>query len=450
MNSKVSKIKDPTQLQQKIIFFKAELAKYKAKIEDYENNYHYSQLKLLKQENLKLKEEKELNASLLNKNNDIEKLTNAITNYQEIISTFEENQENDRIKIRNMNKAILSLHTRLTLKQTDVENVETKNMNLQTENHKQKELISHYQTMNKDLSIQIEQLHKDIQTYKDEKKEFETISNNLKEKNSKLDTYITEIERKQQADKQLYQEQNEQINQLQNDLQHLTIRKEELKKENLDLLEEISNLKSVLEKLEKTENMRSIKFNNLQSQVGHYQKKLEEAQTVQQQFEKLNTNLQKESSSLLSKNHNLHQKVEVNDKHMKELNEKIQELQKVNRRNLTLIDTYNWFKDEMIHLKRNQDGIINKIEKIQIDISSFNSIISLLTNENNQFSTLTLLEQQFKEILEHSFDYEEKLDSKSLLINELENKLEDFTNEIESLQNNIYKKKSHPKKKRSE
>ncbi|MBZ5751982.1 hypothetical protein [Metabacillus rhizolycopersici] len=446
----MSKMKDPTQLQQKIIFFKAELAKYKAKIEDYENNYHYSQLKLLKQENLKLKEEKELNASLLNKNNDIEKLTNAITNYQEIISTFEENQENDRIKIRNMNKAILSLHTRLTLKQTDIENVETKNMNLQTENHKQKELISHYQTMNKDLSIQIEQLHKDIQTYKDEKKEFEKISNNLKDKNRKLDTYITEIERKQQADKQLHQEQNEQINQLQNDLQHLTNRKEELKKENLDLLEEISNLKSVLEKLEKTENMRSIKFNNLQSQLGHYQKKLEEAQTVQQQFEKLNTNLQKESSSLLSKNHNLHQKVEVNDKHMKELNEKIQELQKVNRRNLTLIDTYNWFKDEIIHLKRNQDGIINKIGKIQIDISSFSSIISLLTNENNQFSTLTLLEQQFKEILEHSFDYEEKLDSKSLLINELENKLEDFTNEIESLQNNIYQKKSHPKKKRSE
>ena len=431
MNSKESKMKDPTQLQQKIIFFKAELAKYKAKIDDYENNYHYSQLKLLKQENLKLKEEKELNTSFSNKNSDIEKLTNAITNYQERISTLEENLESDRIKIKNMNKVILSLQTRLTLKQTDVENFENKNMNLQSENHKQKELISHYQSMNNDLSIQIEQLHKEIQTYKNEKTEFETLSNDLKDKNIQLDTYVTKIEREQQADKQLHQEQNEQINQLQNDLKHHKNRKEDLKKEKLDLLEEIMSLKSTLEKLEKTENMRTMKFNDLQSQVIHYQKKLEEAQTVQQQFEKLNTDLQKENGSLLSENHNLNQKVAGIDKHKKELNEKIQKLQKINERNLSLINSYEWFQDEMTHVKKNQDGIINKIEKIQLDIGLFISTISLLTNENNQFSTLTLLEQQFKEILEHSFDYEEILDSKTIQMEELEEKLMDLTHEIE-------------------
>ncbi|MFA9556945.1 hypothetical protein ACERII_06565 [Evansella sp. AB-rgal1] len=49
---------DSLQLQQKIIYYKAELAKYQNKVSMYENDYHYSQLKQLKEENLELLKEK--------------------------------------------------------------------------------------------------------------------------------------------------------------------------------------------------------------------------------------------------------------------------------------------------------------------------------------------------------------------------------------------------------
>ncbi|WP_156323855.1 hypothetical protein [Bacillus sp. JCM 19034] len=51
MNSNQSFI----QLQQKLIYYKSELAKYRSKVEQYENNYHYAQLKELKEENEQLK-----------------------------------------------------------------------------------------------------------------------------------------------------------------------------------------------------------------------------------------------------------------------------------------------------------------------------------------------------------------------------------------------------------
>lgn len=47
------------------------------------------------------------------------------------------------------------------------------------------------------------------------------------------------------------------------------------------------------------------------------------------------------------------------------------------------------------------------------------------------------LEQQIHGMLKQSFEYEEKLDSRILLINELENKLQELTKEIEEIQSNL-------------
>ena len=49
--------KDPIQLQQRIIYYRAELDKYKKKVQDYQNNFHYSQLEKLKIENSVLMQE---------------------------------------------------------------------------------------------------------------------------------------------------------------------------------------------------------------------------------------------------------------------------------------------------------------------------------------------------------------------------------------------------------
>ncbi|MYL30147.1 hypothetical protein GLW03_09980 [Halobacillus halophilus] len=49
--------KDAVQLQQKLIYYRSELDKYKKKVQDYQENYHYSMLESLKNENEKLKQE---------------------------------------------------------------------------------------------------------------------------------------------------------------------------------------------------------------------------------------------------------------------------------------------------------------------------------------------------------------------------------------------------------
>lgn len=50
--------KDPVQLQQRVIYYKAELDKYKRKVQDYQENYHYALLEKLKNENEGLLKEK--------------------------------------------------------------------------------------------------------------------------------------------------------------------------------------------------------------------------------------------------------------------------------------------------------------------------------------------------------------------------------------------------------
>ncbi|MCR6107303.1 hypothetical protein HXA34_13440 [Salipaludibacillus agaradhaerens] len=49
--------KDPVLLQQQVIYFKSELAKFKNKVKHYQNDYHYSLIEELKEKNRRLIEE---------------------------------------------------------------------------------------------------------------------------------------------------------------------------------------------------------------------------------------------------------------------------------------------------------------------------------------------------------------------------------------------------------
>lgn len=53
----VLKKNDPIMLKQQILFLQSELARYANQVKDYQNNYHYSMIKKLKEENAQLKEE---------------------------------------------------------------------------------------------------------------------------------------------------------------------------------------------------------------------------------------------------------------------------------------------------------------------------------------------------------------------------------------------------------
>ena len=74
MNSEKIKNNDPLQLQQMIIFLKAELAKYKYEVKKHQDSYHYSLVESLERENLHLmNEKKELAEELVKLNQKLEK-----------------------------------------------------------------------------------------------------------------------------------------------------------------------------------------------------------------------------------------------------------------------------------------------------------------------------------------------------------------------------------------
>ena len=77
MNSENTKSNDPLQLQQMIIFLKAELAKYKYEVKKYKDSYHYSVIENLEQENSQLTNEKnELSEELYKLKQELVKQTN--------------------------------------------------------------------------------------------------------------------------------------------------------------------------------------------------------------------------------------------------------------------------------------------------------------------------------------------------------------------------------------
>ncbi|MBX0359338.1 hypothetical protein [Halobacillus sp. Nhm2S1] len=97
--------KDPIQLQQKLIYYRAELDKYKKKVKDYQDNYHYSQLEKLKVENEELQEKIEQwnhEESVLNG-----ELTRRIQGFEERVNRYEEQEEKYKTEIKDwQNRAI--------------------------------------------------------------------------------------------------------------------------------------------------------------------------------------------------------------------------------------------------------------------------------------------------------------------------------------------------------
>ena len=113
-----------------------------------------------------------------------------------------------------------------------------------------------------------------------------------------------------------------------------------------------------------------------------------------------------------------------------------------------------WERHEQLkqEMKTSKDQLNEMIIKFNESNENTNSFLpngsSLVSNTTdiNELDILKQLEYQFKALLEQSFDYEEQLDSKVILISELENKLAELSHEIEELQDNIHREESISKK----
>ncbi|MBA4536433.1 hypothetical protein H1Z61_04555 [Bacillus aquiflavi] len=164
-----------TQLQQQLIYFKSELTKFKKMVESYQEDYHYSQLKVLKRENEQLKNEaKQYQLQL----REIEKETETRNNKQQ--TELEQNYH----KIDFLEKVTVR-------QQKEIIQLQKENVQYQEELHEQNELDKKLQQQLKMLAAENEQL-REQQT-------------KFKQKNLQQKTYI-DLLNCEISDKRLFEE----------------------------------------------------------------------------------------------------------------------------------------------------------------------------------------------------------------------------------------------------
>ena len=170
MNSENIKNNDSIQLQQMIIFLKAELAKHKSEVKKFQNSYHYSVVENLEQENLQLtNENKELAEKIVKLNQQFEKRINyykepvqlqglqvkryitSIDTFQktktellpiskqltEVINKLKDGANTDQHRYKKHDRQVTSLHKKLANNKTTIEQLENKLVDLIQETNKQ-------------------------------------------------------------------------------------------------------------------------------------------------------------------------------------------------------------------------------------------------------------------------------------------------------------------------
>lgn len=179
---------DYRNLQQKVIYLTAEISKYKNKIKEYQENYHYSQLETLKNENQYLKEQiqknqqdelnikeqlsfaiaryemklKELSSKEADYLSKIESLDEQIQNSQKLISNLQENNTSLRQEIEEFHKNRIYLHKQLSEKDSDLIRLKSENKHLQSKNNDFKDLVVSMKDELNKYSNQLETIEKRI------------------------------------------------------------------------------------------------------------------------------------------------------------------------------------------------------------------------------------------------------------------------------------------------
>jgi len=385
MNQNNTRTNETTQLNQRLIYYKSELAKYKSLVEDYQNNYHYSLLRKLKIDN----------RSLLDQIQDISlQLNNMTKKYENLVKQHE--------------------------------------LNIRSIYEKEEKSTRIIEVQKKEIVQLIEENNK----YKNRLIEKENQETTLKNENSKILLKMQKVEKEFQAEKMSRETQEKKIYTLQQEIDNITKDKQQIELYNKELDYSLKDNIVKLERYETSDIMLREKIASLESVNKSITEQLKEIKNVNYDLESINTNLQIENKSLSMKNNNL----EVQLKELKEHNDhfltKMETLIQQNENYFTLSESNKKHESKLIQIQNIQQHILTTIEKLQGNFSSLIPRISSLhldQLDNSDLSVLLHLENQFKKILEYSLDYEGKIDAKTILINELEIKLDEFTKEIDMM-----------------
>lgn len=174
------------------------------------------------------------------------------------------------------------------------------------------------------------------------------------------------------------------------------------------------------------------------NQINKLNDKLAEALEQIQQYEKALSVLNQEKTELLSFTRQLEKKLVENQTTNIDLTNKIAFFQEESEKYSSLQRTHEILRQEMKSSQENLNEMFIKFKETNFE---GNPTLTEGTSPPTNIDELFLLKQlecQFKELLAQAFEYEEKLDSNIIIINELENKLNDLTSEIEEVQNSIH------------
>jgi len=204
---------DPIQLQQTIIYFKAELAKYKGKVEKYKNNFDHSLIEKLEHENVHLTNEKaELSLEVYKLNKELERQTsdfkerihlhevriktsmNSINNLQktktdlrqmnkqltEVIKTLKDGLNSDKYRNKKHDRQVFSLHQKIAEYKTTIEQHDNK-------------LVELFQEANKKVYLKIEKLDISINDRIQYEEDRQYMIKELEEKDKALEKIQHEI-----------------------------------------------------------------------------------------------------------------------------------------------------------------------------------------------------------------------------------------------------------------
>lgn len=195
---------NPVILQQQIIYLKSELDKYRSKVHDYQENYHYSQLEKLKMENSKLFGE--------------------LNRYK---SQLEE-----------MNHNNLSLKNMMIEKKALLEQLKNEIGHIHYTKKKQEEALTEQESIQKDLLIKNAELEKEIDMLQTKKIETENNHVNLREQYEQVQSDYQNLQLEVSNKDGTIQELKKQIEKLEQEIMNVGNTLKQVEVENKKALEE--------------------------------------------------------------------------------------------------------------------------------------------------------------------------------------------------------------------
>ncbi|MGP4062196.1 hypothetical protein [Halobacillus sp. H74] len=424
--------KDTVLLQQKIIHFKSELAKYKEKVKDYQENYHYALLEKLKKENADLIEEQEelkrdRNVSIQEANKRMQGLEQQLSNvkrlqekqvqetelWKEKANRFQEDYKETSQRVVDLQKEASSLQYRLKKQEDELEK-------RKEEFHQQKQ---HFEKAEDDYCSRIE--------------EYEAISQNLKKRLEETDGVIIEVKAKNE-------EQENHLKHLTEEIYVLEDKNETLSVDSQSYYHQVKRLGNLLSEAE-------VELKEQKSFLREAQEDWKEKELTFQQKAKT----WDEEKRTYEKNKNeWTEKLSQRDKKLNELKQAYDQLKnqkeewKDAKRNHQE-QAKDWAKERQKYENQQKDlnvkldekaGLINDLKQANEQLKKQNDkILGVFPEEGSGEESgsgdiLSLLDQEIKKLLGQTFEYEEELDSKIVFMTALENKVEQLGEEILALE----------------